>query len=145
MTKQYTDELWILLEEMQGNIAGEVRRMLNEPPIPVTNFTPANQRRRIESLQQCAADATNDEERHDAWIRKHESEGWQYGDVFDSAEKTHPNMVPWEQLSKAMQCKARIFDIVAKAGVALESLLHPNRGMTTASEEPQAQIPPDLA
>lgn len=131
------------MEQTQGQIAAEIRRMLGEPPIETHNFTPANQRRRIESMQQCAADASSDTERHDAWIRKHESEGWTLGDTFDAAEKTHPNLVPWEQLPKSMQCKARIFDIVAKAGQTLEAMFNSLPVLTAADRE--IQNPPDLS
>lgn len=119
------EELWKLLEETQGRIAAELRRMLNEPAIDPVNFTPENQRRRIESMIQCAAESTTDEERHDKWVRKHESEGWQFGDTFDSALKTHPNLVPWDQLPKPVQSKARIFDLMSKLGRELELLLNP--------------------
>ena len=145
MTKNL--ELWQLIEETQGKIAAEVRRMLNEPPIAPHNFTPANQRRRIESMIECAADATNDEERHTAWMRKHESEGWVFGDTFDAALKTHPYLVPWEQLPKAQQCKARIFDIMAKLGKSLESLSNApvENPAVLVDQDKETQIPPDIA
>lgn len=138
MTKEKRDELWKTIEATQGAIAAEIRRMLNEPPFDASNLTPENTRRRIAAMIECAADATSDEERHTAWIRMHESAGWTYGDKFDSVLKTHPNMVPWEQLPKTVQSKARIFDIMAKLGKSLESLLTP----PAESEIPQ--IPPDI-
>lgn len=116
------DEIWRLLEETQGQIAAEIRVMLNEPAIPPSNFTPENQRRRIESMKVCAS-SKSDEERHDDWIAKHVAEGWVYGDSFDSALKTHPNLVPWEQLPRAVKSKTRIFDICAKAAASIEALL----------------------
>lgn len=147
MTKQ---EMWELVEQTQGRIAGEIRRMLGETPIEIHNFTPANQRRRIEAMRDCAANAESDEERHNAWIRKHESEGWQYGEVFDAATKIHPNLLPWDQLSPVVKSKARIFDLMAKLGSALEAILPFPEEITPLSlvnhdKEPQAMIPPDLA
>lgn len=139
MTPAQREELWKTIEATQGKIAAEIRRMLNEPAIDAHNFTPENQRRRIESMLECAAESVTDEERHDKWVRKHESEGWQFGDVFDSVLKTHPNMVDWQLLPKTVQSKARIFDIMAKLGKSLESLLTP----PAESEIPQ--IPPDIA
>lgn len=116
------EEIWKLMETTQGAIAAEIRVMLHEPVIPVTNFTPENQRRRIAALQECAA-STSDEERHEAWVKRHVDEGWVYGDEFDSAKKTHPNILPWVALPHVIQSKARIFDIIAKAALSLETLL----------------------
>lgn len=112
---------WELMEQMQGAIAAEIRVMLGEPAIPAANFSAANQRRRIEAMQECAL-STSDKERHDAWIAKHMSEGWVYGVEFDSAKKTHPNLVEWDQLPGVVKSKARIFDIVAKAALSLTKL-----------------------
>ncbi len=113
--------IWELMEQMQGAIAAEMRVMLGEPAIAAANFNATNQRRRIESMQECAL-STSDKERHDAWIAKHVAEGWVYGVEFDSAKKTHPNLVDWDQLPGVVKSKARIFDIVAKAARSLTKL-----------------------
>ncbi len=113
--------IWELMEQMQGAIAAEMRVMLGEPAIAAANFNAANQRRRIESMQECAL-STSDKERHDAWIAKHVAEGWVYGVEFDSAKKTHPNLVDWDQLPGVVKSKARIFDIVAKAARSITKL-----------------------
>lgn len=117
------NEIWKLLEQTQGQIAGEIRVMLGESPIASSNFTPSDQERRIKAMQECAARSTSDEERHDSWMKMHIESGWVYGTEFNSELKTHPNLLPWEQLPATVKSKARIFDIIAKAGRSLEALL----------------------
>lgn len=144
MTKNL--ELWQLIEETQGKIAAEIRRMLNEPAIDPVNFTPENQRRRVEALIQ-ASGSTSDEERHTEWVRKHESEGWTLSEVFDAALKTHPNLVPWDRLPRYVKSKARIFDLMSKLGKELESfLIVPDvpPAAVPVDQDKETQIPPDL-
>ena len=117
------DEVWKLLEQTQGQIAGEIRVMLGEPPIDTANFTPADQERRIKAMKECASRTKTDQERHDDWVRQHVEDGWIYGAEFNSRAKMHPNLVPWEELPAAVKSKARIFDLVAKTGRSLEALL----------------------
>jgi hypothetical protein len=121
-----TPSVWAVLERMQGKIAAEIRVMLGEAPIASSNFTPADHQRRIEAMQKCALEGTSDTARHDAWVKMHQDSGWVYGEVFDSEKKTHPNLLPWDQLPAAMQSKARIFDIVSKAGLELDRLADGN-------------------
>lgn len=110
------------MEEMQGAIAAEIRVMLGETAFDQRIFDAEQQRRRIEAMQKCAANATSDVERHDSWMAMHKELGWVYGEQFDTTKKTHPNMLPWNQLPASTRSKARIFDIVSKAASKLEQL-----------------------
>ncbi len=114
-----SEEIWQVLEQMQGKIAAEIRVMLGEAPIASSNFTPADQARRIAAMKECAAKSTTDVERHDSWMKMHIDSGWVWGPEFDSANKIHPNLLPWDELPAAVKSKARIFDIVSKAGAAI--------------------------
>lgn len=116
---QRVNEIWRLLEEMQGQIAAEIRVMLGEAPIASSNFTEEDKQRRILAMKECAARSTSDEERHDAWIKMHVDSGWVYGEEFNSEKKTHPNLKPWNELPATVRSKARIFDIVSKAGAKI--------------------------
>lgn len=46
---------------------------------------------------------------HEGWLKHKEAEGWVYGEVKDPDAKTHPCMVPFEQLPMAQQAKDYIF------------------------------------
>lgn len=41
------------------------------------------------------------ENNHDHWARKRLSEGWRYGPGRNDAEKTHPDLVPYCELSES--------------------------------------------
>ena len=55
------------------------------------------------------APATTPEAEHDSWWRAYEQMGWEYGPVRDPVAKTHPDMVPFKELSKAERDKDEIF------------------------------------
>lgn len=52
---------------------------------------------------------TNPGDAHRSWMEQKVSEGWTYGDVKDADAKTHPCMVPFEQLPAEQQTKDLLF------------------------------------
>lgn len=58
----------------------------------------------------CGDDRKSDpEELHDDWVRAYEVMGWVYGPVRDADAKTHPDMVPYDELGLAEQMKDAVF------------------------------------
>jgi len=49
------------------------------------------------------------EDSHAAWMKHKESDGWVYGETKDPEKKTHPCMVPYEQLPSAQKVKDYLF------------------------------------
>lgn len=49
------------------------------------------------------------EELHDDWWAAYEEMGWVYGPVRDREAKTHPDMVPFDQLEQREQDKDAVF------------------------------------
>jgi len=49
------------------------------------------------------------EEAHDSWWREYEAMGWTYGPVRDTEAKTHPDMVPFDELPEDERTKDEIF------------------------------------
>jgi hypothetical protein len=49
------------------------------------------------------------EELHDDWVRAYEAMGWEYGPIRNVAAKTHPDMVPSDQLEQREQDKDAVF------------------------------------
>ena len=41
------------------------------------------------------------ENAHDHWARRRMAEGWTFGRVRDDGARTHPNLVPYDQLTEA--------------------------------------------
>ena len=109
------DRIWAIAEKMQGEIAKEIRVMLGEEAYNPRIFTEEERVRRITAMRDCAANSTSDAERHESWCKMHVDAGWVYGESFDPVAKTHPNLMPWDQLPSSTRSKARIFDIVARA------------------------------
>lgn len=46
---------------------------------------------------------------HESWYAEKEAAGWVYGPVKDETAKTHPCMVPFDQLPQSQQAKDYIF------------------------------------
>ena len=39
-----------------------------------------------------------EKQKHENWVRERNKSGWRYGTEFDQDEKTHPLILPWDQL-----------------------------------------------
>ena len=112
--------IWELMEKMQGDIAAELRVMLGEGPYDPKMFTDEEHKRRVVAMQLCAEQGTDARTRHDAWVKMHTDGGWVYGDKFDPATKSHPNLKPWDDLPASTRSKAEVFAIVARTAKTLE-------------------------
>ena len=58
------------------------------------------------------------EQMHKNWLDSKEADGWKFGKTNDAVNKTHPNMVPFEKLSKEEQFKDKLFIKTVKAEIA---------------------------
>ncbi len=56
-----------------------------------------------------------DSAQHDAWSNFKMKDGWVYGEVKDGEKKTHPCLVPFDQLPKFQQKKDILFKSIVKA------------------------------
>lgn len=52
---------------------------------------------------------------HNNWSAEKVSQGWVYGDVKDAEKKTHPCLVPFEQLPLFQQKKDKLFSAIVDA------------------------------
>ncbi|GAB5434784.1 MAG: hypothetical protein EpisKO_41540 [Epibacterium sp.] len=52
---------------------------------------------------------------HENWMRQKEADGWTFGDEKDPDKKTHPCMVPFDELPAHQQIKDRIFQALVHA------------------------------
>lgn len=52
---------------------------------------------------------------HESWWAQKVADGWVYGDTKDAEAKTHPCMVPFDQLPREQQAKDFIFRAVVHA------------------------------
>lgn len=54
------------------------------------------------------------EEQHEAWMKDRLAEGWCWGPVKDPIKKTHPALMPYEDLSEATRLKDAVFRCVVR-------------------------------
>lgn len=52
---------------------------------------------------------------HEKWMRDKLEQGWKYGEVKDAENKTHPSLVPFDQLSSDEKFKDSVFVAIIKA------------------------------
>jgi RyR domain len=52
---------------------------------------------------------------HDAWMEEKVAEGWTRGDVKDAGKKTHPQLVPYDDLPAEQQKKDKLFRAIVRA------------------------------
>ena len=56
-----------------------------------------------------------DSAQHDAWMQDKVNSGWVYGEVKDAEKKTHPCIVPFDQLPEFQQKKDKLFRAIVNA------------------------------
>lgn len=49
------------------------------------------------------------EEAHESWVQSYYKMGWKYGNIRNTEKKTHPDLIPFEQLPQAEKDKDAIF------------------------------------
>jgi RyR domain len=57
----------------------------------------------------------SDSAHHDFWMKLKLSQGWRYGPVKDATAKTHPWLIPFDQLPFEQQAKDRLLRAIVKA------------------------------
>ena len=60
-----------------------------------------------------------DSDQHDAWSRDKTNDGWVFGKVKDDVKKTHPCLVPFNELPLGQQAKDVLFKAVCRTLVPL--------------------------
>ena len=58
---------------------------------------------------------TTPEDSHAAWVKQKKQDGWVYGDEKDADKKTHPRMVPYDQLPQEQRVKDYLFKAVVES------------------------------
>ncbi len=80
-------------------------------PEPWADREPAFRAQFLEVIErQCGPDRQDDPKSlHDDWVRAYEAMGWRYGPLRDREAKTHPDMVPFDDLEQREQDKDAVF------------------------------------
>lgn len=65
--------------------------------------------------RQCGPDRKmSPEELHDDWVRAYEAMGWSYGPIRDRVARTHPDMVPFDELDPRERDKDAVFVVLCE-------------------------------
>lgn len=87
------------------------------------SWAEAPQWQRDSAIAGVAAKRANPEmtaaDQHESWFAHKIADGWVYGEVKDADAKTHPCMVPYDQLPAAQRAKDHIFGAICKAMLAV--------------------------
>lgn len=62
-----------------------------------------------------SGEVTTPEQSHESWMAQKLAEGWVYGPTKDAEAKTHPCMVPYDQLPEEQRTKDTIFHGIVKS------------------------------
>lgn len=80
------------------------------------------------------------EELHDDWVRAYEAMGWRYGETRDPQAKTHPDMVPFGDLTPKERDKDAVF--VALCELSRQWVIeYPEGECGSCGESPEGECP----
>lgn len=64
---------------------------------------------------QAVLDGADSKQSHENWVSFKRAHGWIYGPVKDEANKTHPLLIPYEDLPEAQRVKDDLFGAIVRA------------------------------
>lgn len=99
-----------------------IRRLQIENGDPVSPRLEDAEDYRIESMVsgvKFALRGGTPEEQHQEWCRARRTEGWTWGEVKDDLAKTHPCLVPYDQLPASQRVKDALFAGIVQAMAAI--------------------------
>lgn len=87
-----------------------------EQPSPHWELAPAWQRAASrEGVSEALARRLTPRAQHDAWCAAKYADGWSHGPVKDGRERTHPFLVPWDELPAGQRRKDVLFCAIVAA------------------------------
>jgi len=111
-----SDETILLIAETCHEANRVVQRALNEPVSPA--WTDADLETRgsaVDGVVSALRNGSTPEQSHENWIAYKLEHGWRYGETKSNRDKTHPCLVPYDQLPVEQRMKDGIFtDIVRR-------------------------------
>jgi DNA-binding transcriptional MerR regulator len=96
----------------------EIQIIFGDPqPSPDWYDAPEYQRRESTAsvIEALADSGRTPEQNHQGWMDRLHADGWTSGETKDPAGKTHPCLVPWDQLPEDQKLKDRLFIAIVRA------------------------------
>lgn len=121
--------------------ANRVLQIIEEDPAPSLSWNFASEEQRASAVDgvQAALSGKTPEGLHENWVEFKAAGGWTYGPVKDELEKTHPCMVPYDQLPANQQVKDHLFSAIVRTLGDQEDQAAVARG-AAALEDPLWQL-----
>lgn len=96
----------------------ELQRIQNDPTIPVAGYWDEIGTELQDSI--CIGVmgvlmGNSPQQSHELWIDTKKSQGWVHGPVKSETHKTHPLLVPYNELDESAQLKDALFSAIVKA------------------------------
>ena len=92
-----------------------LQRINGEQVSPPWSASPAWVKDSARSGVVAAMQGKTAEELHEAWMEHKLQAGWKYGEVKDGIEKTHPCLVPYDELPAGQRVKDHVFRVIVAA------------------------------
>lgn len=83
-------------------------------PSPEWDTAPEWQRTSAAEGVKAALDGATSEQLHLSWVNSKLADGWTYGPVKDAQAKTHPCLVPYDQLPAEQRLKDHLFHAIVR-------------------------------
>jgi hypothetical protein len=107
----------IVVEDIETVIAhaiADFKTVLGEDHRPVrTKFARTSFRAQI--LRYVEHPSLAAEDGHVAWMQARKAEGWTWGATYDAEAKTHPDLVPWDELVPCQRAKSELVRAIVAA------------------------------
>lgn len=103
--------------ELLGEAAHEACRAFGfsiDQIIPPWNAAPAEMRKSVIDGVRGVLNGDTPQESHERWVLGKLEDGWVYGAVKDAEKKTHPCILPYEELPDLDRAKDHIFTTVVR-------------------------------
>lgn len=92
----------------------------DESQVPWDGATKEHQKSLIQGVEFVIANPNaGPDAQHNAWLKEKEESGWVYGETKDEEAKTHPCMVPFDELPQEQKSKDYLFKAAVEAVLAL--------------------------
>lgn len=110
---QYTDEQVARVTHEANRAMQKIQALDGVPVAPAwDDFPPDEQQGVINGVTSARRGGVTPEMLHQQWMDEKLANGWTYGPVKDSEAKTHPALVPYDQLPEEQRDKDRLFQAI---------------------------------